>query len=246
VRCEVHGIAAGPDGRCALCRGSARAPVNDEGARLGLVLILGFGGASAALLGYGAWRRAEAQRAAAPLQVTAEASRPRVEVSARAADPATDTATAPEITPAPTLPPAPAASAADDSPPPSVASAVASTNPPAPSASSAKAGPSPQQVQAAVASTPIVMFTAPWCAVCRKAHAFLQANGLHCTDRDIDADPAAQRELKQRTGRTAIPTFEVDGQLLQPGFSETSVERAVAQSVERRLGVTGVAIRRSH
>ena len=88
------------------------------------------------------------------------------------------------------------------------------------------------------------MFTAPWCAVCRRAHAFLRANGLHCVDRDIESDLAARRELKQRTGRTSIPTFDIDGQLLEPGFSERGVERAVAQSVERRLGVTGLSIQR--
>jgi glutaredoxin len=181
------------------------------------------------------------------MQGAASAARPRVEARPPAAGSVPATAAVSEVTDTPgtRLSPIAAAPPITDLPPPSVASSVASTNPPAPSAPSTKAALSPQQVQAAVTATPIVMFTAPWCAVCRKAHAFLQANGLRCRDRDIDADPAARRELKERTGQTAVPTFEVDGQLLRPGFSETSVERAVAQSVERRLGVTGVAIQRS-
>jgi hypothetical protein len=49
-------------------------------------------------------------------------------------------------------------------------------------------------------------------------------------------------ELKRRTGGSSIPTLEIDGELLQPGFSEQSVERALLASVERRLGVTGIRI----
>jgi glutaredoxin len=105
-------------------------------------------------------------------------------------------------------------------------------------------GPTAEELQAAFVATPIVMYTAPWCSVCARAHAFLSANGLRCVDRDIEADPAARRELKERTGTTSIPTFEIDGELERPGFNERVIERAVARSVERRLGVKGIAIQR--
>ncbi|HEY3235945.1 MAG TPA: glutaredoxin family protein [Polyangiaceae bacterium] len=61
-------------------------------------------------------------------------------------------------------------------------------------------------------------------------------------ERDIDRDQEARVELKRRTGGSSIPTLEIDGELLQPGFSEQSVERALLASVERRLGVTGIRI----
>jgi hypothetical protein len=67
---------------------------------------------------------------------------------------------------------------------------------------------------------------------------------LSCVDRDIDADPSALRELKQRSGSASVPTFEIDGELERPGFSERDVERALARSVERRLGVRGISIQR--
>jgi glutaredoxin len=108
----------------------------------------------------------------------------------------------------------------------------------------ALAGPTAEQIQAALVATPIVMFTADWCSVCRRAHAFLRANGLSCVDRDIDREPAALSELKARTGKASVPTLEIDGELERPGFNEQAVEHALARSVERRLGVSRLSIRR--
>src|SRR5688500_9491249 len=49
----------------------------------------------------------------------------------------------------------------------------------------------------------------------------------------------ARDELRRRSGRTAVPTFEIDGQLLTPGFSERSIVYALRTSVEKRLGCPG-------
>jgi glutaredoxin len=86
------------------------------------------------------------------------------------------------------------------------------------------------------------MYSAAWCGVCQHAEAFLRANGLNYKKRDIDQDPAARAELRQRTGGLAIPVLEIGGTLLRPGFSERSVERALVQSVEQRLGVQGIRL----
>jgi glutaredoxin len=104
--------------------------------------------------------------------------------------------------------------------------------------------PSAAQIHAALAATPIAMYTASWCPACQQAHAFLQASGLSCTDRDVDQDPSALQELKSRTGQSSIPVLEIDGELLGAGFSEAMVERALARSVERRLGVSGIHVER--
>jgi mycoredoxin len=100
--------------------------------------------------------------------------------------------------------------------------------------------PSPEQIRATLLATPIAMYSATWCGVCRRAKAFLEANGLRYTERDIDANPATLAELKRRSGGGAVPVLEIDGTLLRPGFSERSVERALVASVERRLGVRGL------
>jgi len=238
----MHGIAGGPDGRCALCHAAARTDAERSASKLGLRLILGLSSAGVALLAYGAWRRPTVERQASAPRVTRESTTTVAAATAVAPPIAADPPPARPFADAPTPPPAPPAPALLTEATSATAIATASANQaPAPVAT---ARPSPEQVNAAVAATPITMFTAPWCAVCRRAHAFLQENGLRCVDRDIESDVAARRELRQRTGRTAIPTFVVDGQLLEPGFSERRVERAVAQSVERRLGVTGLSIQR--
>jgi glutaredoxin len=137
-------------------------------------------------------------------------------------------------------PPAVEEPAAPDEPRAATARLAAAA--PAPSAAS-KPAPNPAALRAALLATPITMYTATWCSACQRAHAFLRANGLTCKDLDVDNTPGALHELKARTGATAIPVLEVDGKLLRAGFSERAVERALAESVERRLGVTGVGIR---
>lgn len=140
--------------------------------------------------------------------------------------------------PEPTPEPAPVASAAAPAP---AASAAQGT--PSPSASQAR--PTEAAFASAVRATPIVMFSTSWCTVCQTAREFLGANGLSYSERDIDRDDNAREELKRRTGKTSIPTLEVDGQLLTPGFSEQKVIAAVAASAKRRSGVDKVEIRRT-
>ena len=86
------------------------------------------------------------------------------------------------------------------------------------------------------------MFSTSWCPVCARARQFFHANGLKFEDRDVDADPQASAELKRRSGGKAIPLIDIDGQQLRPGFSEQATMQAVAASVERRLGVSGIRL----
>jgi glutaredoxin len=87
------------------------------------------------------------------------------------------------------------------------------------------------------------MFSTDWCTVCQRARTFMDANGLRYSERDIDRDANAREELKRLTGKASIPTIEVDGQLLAPGFSEQKIMAAVAASTKRRLGVEAIDVR---
>jgi glutaredoxin len=242
MHCSVHDIAGGPDGRCAICHAEARAAERREGARLGWVLFLILGTASAALLGVNALAR----RAGDQVPLAHAEPRPRVERPTSVSPPPPESA-APELAPPSAVvaeaPSELAPEPAREAPPPPAEPTPAPAPLAAGSAAPAKPAPSPADLRAALLSTPITMYTATWCGACQRAHAFLQANGLTCKDLDIDRTPGALRELKTRTGATTIPVLEVDGRLLRAGFSERAVERALAESVERRLGVTGVSIR---
>lgn len=64
----------------------------------------------------------------------------------------------------------------------------------------------------------VVIYTAPWCGWCRKALAWLDANGVDYENKNIEANPAYRDELVSKTGRASIPVVEIDGQIVQ-GYS---------------------------
>ena len=69
----------------------------------------------------------------------------------------------------------------------------------------------------------VVMYTAPWCGVCRRAEAFFDRNDVRFTAKDIDANPAYKRELIDKTGRSAIPVIEIGDERLV-GFDQRRLE----------------------
>jgi glutaredoxin len=77
----------------------------------------------------------------------------------------------------------------------------------------------------------IVVYTASWCSVCRRAKAWLDAKGVSYDDHDIDASAEDARTLLRLNPRRSIPTFDVDGNVMV-GFSEDGfvdlVRRATA------------------
>jgi len=73
-------------------------------------------------------------------------------------------------------------------------------------------------VPAALAPSRVVVYSAPWCGWCRKTLAWLDTRGVAYENRDIDADPAFKQELREKTGRTAIPVVQI-GDALVPGYS---------------------------
>jgi glutaredoxin len=140
--------------------------------------------------------------------------------------------------------------------PPPVAPALAelpAAKPAAPSAASAptaapvapaRPAPTPAELQAAFAATPIQMYSASWCGVCRRAHQFFADNGLRVQEIDVDQTPGAWQKVEQQTGRRAVPLIIVDGHAIA-GLSPNEIMRAVASSMERRLGITGITFKKS-
>ena len=232
-----HGLAAGPGGECVVCLREIRERVQRRARWLSAAFFVSTLAVCALLL---ASRLHRAPIAAEPANyvATLNAAVPIASIAASAPGASANPA------PPATEQPAPAASNALNEP----ANAVPSSEPTgsvAPNAAlaPARAGlPSRQEVLAAVHATPVLMFSTRWCPVCARARQFFQTNGIHFVDRDVEADAAANAELKRRSGGKSIPLIEVDGQQLQVGFSERDTMQAVASSVERRLGVTGLRL----
>ena len=235
MRCVEHGLAVGPEGQCVLCERRERT-VSRRAAR-GMLIWAGIGVlcASAGLL----WVRQRGTRLRpepGPLVATSHVALTPVAVA--------PTERGPELETAPPADPAPAPAPAETLSVPASNSAPAPTpEAPQPSVNEPARAPSNAEIRTAMTSTPIVMFSASWCPACQKASRFLQANGLSFVAHDVDTDASALAELKRRTGHTAIPVIDIDGTQLPAGFSPRAVISAVAASVERRLGVTGIQIR---
>ena len=70
----------------------------------------------------------------------------------------------------------------------------------------------------------VVIYTAPWCGWCRKALAWLDANGVDYENRNIEANPAYRDQLVSKTGRASIPVVEIDGEIVQ-GYSPERMQR---------------------
>lgn len=235
MRCEEHGLAAGPGGECVVCLREARALAERRARRLSAGFFVSVLVACGALLASRALRApvlvARAERTVAPpaepTGAVAVAGTPSAPSAPSAASMPSTLSTTSAATSEAANGGAPSSAAPSEAP---VASASAEPPPVA-------HVPTHEEVQAAYHATPVLMFSTTWCPHCNRARRFFNANGLRYVDRDIDSDASANAELKRRTGRSAIPLIEVDGQQLEPGFDEQATMQAIAASVQRRLGV---------
>src|SRR5205085_9866248 len=75
--------------------------------------------------------------------------------------------------------------------------APAEIAPPEVAGSPRKPPPSEAELRAALSATPIVMYSASWCGVCRKAKQFLSENGLRYREIDADITPGAWEKIEQ-------------------------------------------------
>ena len=71
----------------------------------------------------------------------------------------------------------------------------------------------------------IIMYSAELCGDCQRLKAFMDANSIAYTNRDIKKNPEHAEELEQRTGKLGVPYLVIDGEWVRgyaPGqpFSE--------------------------
>jgi len=220
---------------CALCRSESLPKARSGSTR---VLAGVFAGIVLLSTGAVAYRAAKSSARAA---ISQEPSGDRVSLASDSVatstrvelgDPTTDIAPPSQATTIPLAEPSPAAAVADLAP-----SAMPSDTGPA--GARGRPPPSSAELQRALSTTPIVMYTASWCGVCRKAKLFLNANGLHYQEIDADATPGGWDSVERLTGHRGVPVIVVDGDV-SAGLDARSVMRSVARSMERRLGVTGI------
>lgn len=86
----------------------------------------------------------------------------------------------------------------------------------------------------APAASVVVVYGAEWCGPCHQVQAYLRGKGVPFVDKDIDKDPVAASEMRQKlakVGRPAgsIPVLDVRGRILV-GFDPRAIEQALGRS----------------
>jgi glutaredoxin len=78
----------------------------------------------------------------------------------------------------------------------------------------------------ALGEASVTVYTTAWCGWCRKTLAHLDQRGIPYVNRDIELEQGAARELRSKTGSTAIPVVEVDGELVR-GYDRKRLDELI-------------------
>lgn len=104
----------------------------------------------------------------------------------------------------------------------------------APAAPATVAPPTAEDVRAALKEVPITMYSTSWCPHCERARRWFRSNSISFVEYDVEANPDAKRAQRKLNPKGGVPTIDVDG-VVEVGFSEQRVGKAISASVERRL-----------
>lgn len=79
-----------------------------------------------------------------------------------------------------------------------------------------------------------IVYGADWCKPCHLAEDYLKKKGVRVVKKDIEEDPAAAAEMRQKLksaglGGSSIPILDVGGTILK-GFSEAAVDSALKRA----------------
>jgi glutaredoxin len=84
----------------------------------------------------------------------------------------------------------------------------------------------PQTASEPTSEPPVVVYTTAWCGWCRKTLAHLDRRGVDYWNRDIEQDREAASELRRKTGSTAIPVVDVEGELVR-GYDQRRLDELI-------------------
>lgn len=99
---------------------------------------------------------------------------------------------------------------------------------------SALAPPAPEGSSPAALGVDAIVYGAEWCKPCHLAEDYLRKKGVRVVKKDIEEDPAAASEMRQKLqgagmSGSSIPVLDIGGTILR-GFSEGSVDAALKKS----------------
>lgn len=79
----------------------------------------------------------------------------------------------------------------------------------------------------------VIIYGAEWCGPCHQAAAYLKQRGIPYVEKDIEKDPSAQKEMREKLRAAglsggSIPVIDVRGRVMQ-GFSASAVDAALGK-----------------
>lgn len=81
----------------------------------------------------------------------------------------------------------------------------------------------------------VVIYTADYCGWCQKTKAWLDGRGIAYTERHVDTDGAAKREMLRKFGGGGVPAIDIEGELHR-GYDPRWIEQTLRARAEWRLG----------
>jgi glutaredoxin len=88
---------------------------------------------------------------------------------------------------------------------------------------------------AAAEKFPIVIYTAPKCAGCDLARAYLEKRKVPYSEKNVESDPKSQEELKRKAGALSVPTITVGSKVMN-GYMESLLEGELDQAGYPKAG----------
>ena len=74
--------------------------------------------------------------------------------------------------------------------------------------------------------TPVIVYSASWCAFCRMAKGYLVSKNVAFKEVDVEHDHEAAKELVLKTGQAGIPVLEI-GDDVVIGFDRQRIDTAI-------------------
>lgn len=96
--------------------------------------------------------------------------------------------------------------------------------------------PAPDRGARPAVAVTVIVYGASWCGACHQAMAYLKQRRVPAIEKDVEADPAAQREMQSKLMRAgirgggSIPIIDVGGRILV-GFDPHAIDAAVRAAI---------------
>jgi len=69
----------------------------------------------------------------------------------------------------------------------------------------------------------VTVYSTPWCAYCKMAKKFFEANKIAYEEHDVASDAQRRDEMIQKTGQMGVPVIDIGGKIVI-GFDQPRIK----------------------